>query len=120
LALVELGVDAPGFVELVFQDDDAPRGVEGSAVVDQRPDPSGQPQLIAGVAAVSSGRALRDEQLHLIEAAEKAGRGALHGVGLLRELLVLVPDLLQRRTGVDPLEHRLGGCACRDANGRQR
>jgi hypothetical protein len=42
VVLVRLGVEAPGFVELVFQDDDATGCVQGGALVEQFPDSSGQ------------------------------------------------------------------------------
>ncbi len=48
----ELGVDALGFGELVFQDDDAAGGLQRVALVDQLAGAGGQPQLVAGVAAV--------------------------------------------------------------------
>jgi hypothetical protein len=44
-----------GFGELVFQDDDAAGGLQRIALVDQFAGAAGQPQLIAGVAAVPAG-----------------------------------------------------------------
>ena len=48
----ELGVNALGFGELVFQDDDAAGGLQRAALVNQLAGAGGQPQLITGVAAV--------------------------------------------------------------------
>ena len=83
--------------QLVLQGDDATRRVQSGAVVAQFPDPGGQAQLMTRVAPMSTGRALRVEQPHLIEAAQKPrGRtddfpGPPHRVGrvvLVIELLV--------------------------------
>jgi hypothetical protein len=51
----ELGVDALGFGELVFQNDDVAGGVQRVALVDELTGAGGQPQLIAGVASVPAG-----------------------------------------------------------------
>ncbi len=51
-----------GFVELVFEGDDAARGVDGGALIDQFSHPRGRPQLVAGVAAVPAGGALQGDQ----------------------------------------------------------
>ena len=48
------GVDALGFFELVFEDDDAAGRLDGGALVDQFPGAGGDAQLVAGVAAVAS------------------------------------------------------------------
>jgi hypothetical protein len=50
-----LGVDPHRFLKFVFQDDDAAGGVERGAVVDEFAGAGGDPQLVAGVAAVSAG-----------------------------------------------------------------
>ncbi len=76
-----------GFLELVFEDDDAAGGLEGGALVDEFPGAGGQAQLVAGVAAVSAGGALRGDQFRFVEAAQEALGGAehlggpAHGVG---------------------------------------
>ena len=53
-ATVQFGVDRLGFGELIFEDDDAARGIQRGAAVDQFAGPGGDPQLIAGVATVST------------------------------------------------------------------
>ena len=68
-AAVKFGVDGVGFGELIFEDDDAARGVECGAVVDEFAGSGRDPQLVTGVAAVSALRALRCEQFRLVEAA---------------------------------------------------
>ncbi|MDT5142135.1 MAG: hypothetical protein QOD02_2710, partial [Mycobacterium sp.] len=60
-AAVEFSVDGVGFSELIFKDDDAARRIEGRTAVDQFTSPGRDPQLIAGVAAVSAFGALRCE-----------------------------------------------------------
>ena len=60
-AALEFGVDGVGLSQLIFKDDDATRRVEGGAAIDQFTSPRGDPQLIAGVAAVAALRALRRE-----------------------------------------------------------
>ncbi len=55
---VEAGVASLGFVELVFEGDDAAGGVDGGAFVDEVPHSGGDAQLVAGVAAVAAGGAL--------------------------------------------------------------
>ena len=56
---VKFGVDCVGVCELIFEDDDAARRFECGAAVDQFTGPGRDPQLIAGVAAVSAFGALR-------------------------------------------------------------
>src|SRR5690349_8707916 len=80
------GVVSLGFVELVFEGDDAAGGVDGRALVDEVPYPRSDAQLVAGVAAVPAGGALRGDQPAFVEAAqeilgdaEHLG-GAAHGV----------------------------------------
>ena len=51
----ELSVNAVGFGELIFQDNDATGGFQRVALVDQFTCAAGQPQLVAGVAAVAAG-----------------------------------------------------------------
>lgn len=58
-AAVQLGVDGVGLSELIFKDDDAARRIERCTAVDQFPSPRSDPQLIAGIAAVSALGALR-------------------------------------------------------------
>jgi hypothetical protein len=60
-AALEFGVDGLGLGELIFKDDDSARRIEGGTTVDQFTSPRGDPQLIAGVAAVAALRALRCE-----------------------------------------------------------
>ncbi|MBF6168724.1 hypothetical protein IU486_28880 [Streptomyces gardneri] len=57
----ELGVEFQGFGELVLQDDDPARRLQGCAGVNQRAGAGGDTQLVAGVAAVPSLGALRDQ-----------------------------------------------------------
>jgi hypothetical protein len=68
-AAVKFGVDGAGFGELVFEDDDAARGIECGAVVDEFAGSGRDPQLIARVAAVPAVGSLGGEQLRLVEAA---------------------------------------------------
>lgn len=91
--LPEPGVDALRFGELVFQDDDAAGRLHRGALVNQVAGALGQAQLVARVAAVPAGRALRDDQPCGVQAAQERGgdiqhlRGAAHAVG--RVILVL-------------------------------
>src|SRR3954447_12434382 len=81
------GVEALGFFELVFEDDDAAGGLDGGAVVDEFAGAGGDPQLVAGVAAVSARGAERGDEAGFADGAEKTLRGAehlggpAHGVG---------------------------------------
>jgi hypothetical protein len=72
-AAVKFGVDGVGFGELVFEDDDAARGIQCGAVVDEFTGSGREPQLVTGVAAVSALGALRGEQFRLVEAAQEPG-----------------------------------------------
>jgi hypothetical protein len=47
-------VDALGFLELVFEDDDAAGGLDGGALVDEFAGAGRYAQLVAGVAAVAA------------------------------------------------------------------
>src|SRR3954469_8127869 len=82
-----LGVDALGFFELVFEDDDAAGGLDGGAAVDEFAGAGGDPQLVAGVAAVSARGAERGDEAGFADGAEETLRGAehlggpAHGVG---------------------------------------
>jgi len=103
----ELGVDTLGFGELVFQDDDAAGGLQRVALVDQFTGAAGQPQLVAGVAAVAAGRALRLDQPGLAQAPQEPLRGAeylggpAHGVGGIVVIVELSgPGRLGRAGGV--------------------
>ncbi len=58
---MKFGINGVGISELIFEDDDAARRIEGGAVIDQFTSPRRDPQLIAGVAAVSALGALRGE-----------------------------------------------------------
>lgn len=66
-------VDALGFFELVFQDDDAAGGLDGGALVDEFAGAGRDAQLVAGVAAVTAFRAQGCDQTVLAERAEKCG-----------------------------------------------
>ena len=76
-----------GLFELVLQDDDAAGGLHGGALVDHLAGPGGQAQLVAGVAAVSAGRALRGRSVSLrpgcagSPARRRYLRGPAHRVG---------------------------------------
>lgn len=48
------GVEALGFLELVLEDDDAARGLDGGSLIDEFPGAGGNAQLVAGVASVSA------------------------------------------------------------------
>ena len=52
--LLEVGVDASGLGELVFEDDNAARGLECGALVDQFAGAGGKSELVAGVATVTA------------------------------------------------------------------
>src|SRR6185369_10528054 len=65
-----------GFFELVLEDDDPAGGFERDALVDHLSSPCGEAQLIAGVAAVSAGRAERGDQLRLVEPTQEVLRSA--------------------------------------------
>src|SRR5690242_21864189 len=76
-----------GFLELVLEDDDAAGGGHVGALMAQVSGPGGEPQLVAGVAAVPAGGAVRVDQFRLAEPAQEVLRhaddlrGAAHGVG---------------------------------------
>lgn len=87
VGVLEFGVDASGLGELVFEDDDAARGIERGALVDQFAGPGGEPELVSGVAAVAALRASGGEQLRGVEAAKECLchaedlSGVAHAVG---------------------------------------
>ena len=87
LRLLKLGVDAAGFGELVFEDDDSARGLERGAGGDEFVGAGGDAQLVARVAAVPTGGALRGEEFRGIEAAQEGLSyaeefgGVAHAVG---------------------------------------
>jgi hypothetical protein len=58
-AALEFGVDGLSLGELIFEDDDSARRLEGGTAVDQFTSPRRDPQLIAGIAAMAALRALR-------------------------------------------------------------
>ena len=96
---MKFGVDGVGLSELIFKDDDAARRVERGAAVDEFTNPRRDPQLIAGVAAVSALGALRCQKFRLVEASQEPWGGsqdlcgATHAVGgvvLVIELVVRV------------------------------
>src|SRR3954451_23500771 len=83
----EVLIDAPRFVQLVFQDDDPAGRLDGGPGVDEFADPGCDAQLVAGVAAVSAGGAQRDDQLCGAQGPQECRgdadhvRGPAHGVG---------------------------------------
>ena len=72
LRLLKLGVDATGFGELVFEDDDAASRVERRAVGYEFVRAGCDAQLVAGVAAMSALRALWGKQFRGIEATKES------------------------------------------------
>ena len=52
--MLEFSIDTSGLGELVFEDDDAARGIECGALVDQFAGSGGETQLVSGVAAVAA------------------------------------------------------------------
>lgn len=58
-AALEFGVDGLSLGELIFKDDDSARRIKGGTAVNQFTSPRGDPQLIAGIAAMAALRALR-------------------------------------------------------------
>ena len=97
---MKFGVDGLGFCELVLEDDDAARGIECGAVVDEFAGSGRDPQLIAGVAAVPALGALRCEQFRLVEATQKSWGGSQDLGGVPHAVCgkVLVIDLVIRVT----------------------
>src|SRR5690349_6738557 len=83
----QLLVDAPGFFELVFEDDDAACGLDGGALVDEFAGAGGDAQLVARVAAVSAFGPQGGDQAVFAKGAQEGGGGAehlggpAHGVG---------------------------------------
>jgi len=75
-AVVQLRIDGPGLGELIFENDDAARGIYCGTTIDQFAGSGRDSQLVTGVAAVSSLGALRDEQFRLVEASEESRSGA--------------------------------------------
>jgi len=108
-ALLELGVDALGFGELVFQDDDAAGRVQCGALVDQVAGALGQAQLVAGIAAVAAGRALRSEEFGGVQAAQEPGGDAedLGGPAHAVSRIVLIVQLAVE-PGAEIVSHRAG------------
>lgn len=80
-------VQPQGVVELVLKGDDAARGLDGRALVDQLTSAGGDAQLAAGVTAVAAFRTQRSDQPGLADGPEKGRggtenvRGPPHGVG---------------------------------------
>jgi hypothetical protein len=83
---------------LVFETDDAARGIQAETFVEEVSDSAGQTQLVAGIAAMTTGRTLRIDQPRLIQAPQEPGCHAedlcraAHRVGRV----VLVVDPLGR------------------------
>ena len=65
----ELFVEAQGFLELVFEDDDAAGGVDGGALVDEVAGAHRDPQLAAGEAAVAALGAQGGDEALFVEGA---------------------------------------------------
>ncbi len=57
VGVLEFSVDASGLGELVFEDDDAARGIECGALVDQFAGSGREAELVSGVAAMAALRA---------------------------------------------------------------
>jgi MerR family transcriptional regulator, heat shock protein HspR len=57
--------------QVVFQGQDPPRGGQGVALVEQLPDPGGEGQLAAGVAAAPAGRPLRGHRAGGVQGAQE-------------------------------------------------
>src|ERR1700722_17643221 len=74
--VLELGVDALRFGELIFKDDDAAGSVQRGAVADELVGPGSEAELVAGVAAGPSAGALRCDQPGRVQAAEESWRDA--------------------------------------------
>lgn len=91
--VLQSGVERLGLRELIFQDHDPARALQGVACVDQLAHPRGDPQLIARVATMPPFRALRGQQARTIKGAQKRLGdtkelgGATHAVG--GEILVI-------------------------------
>jgi hypothetical protein len=62
-----------GYFELVFKDDDAAGRGHVGALVAHLAGPGGEPDLVAGVAAVPASGTERGDQLRLTEAAQESG-----------------------------------------------
>ena len=95
--VLELGVDALRFGELIFEDDDAAGSVQRGGVADELVGPGSEAELVAGVAAVPPAGALRCDQPGRVQAAEESWRdaqdfrGTAHAVGgvvVVIELLI--------------------------------
>lgn len=71
--VVQFGVELAGFVELILKNDDAARGLEAGALVDQFPHVSGETKLVARIASVLAGRALRRQELRFIQSTQNPG-----------------------------------------------
>ena len=69
----ELVVDAQGFFELVFEDDDAAGGLDGGALVDEFAGARRDAQLVAGEAAVAALGAQGGDQAASPRARRKPG-----------------------------------------------
>src|SRR5690242_14669459 len=93
-----LGVDALRFLELVLEDHDAARGLDRGPLVDELAGARGDPQLVAGVPAVSSLRAERSDQTSLTDGSEE-GRGGAEHLGCpahrVRGVVVVVQTIIQ-------------------------
>lgn len=67
----KFGVDTSGFGELVYEDDDAARRLQGGTAGDEFMGAGGDTELVAGVAAVSAVGALRGEEFRGVETAQE-------------------------------------------------
>ena len=71
MALLEFGVDAPGFGELIFEDDDPARRLQGGTGGDEFVGAGGDAQLVAGGAAMPAAGALRGEEFRGVETTQE-------------------------------------------------
>ena len=71
LGVSKFGVDTSGFGELVFEDDDAARGLQRGTTGDEFVGAGGDTELVAGVAAVSALGALGGEEFRGVETAQE-------------------------------------------------
>jgi hypothetical protein len=71
LGVSKFGVDTARFGELIFEDDDPARRLQGGAAGDEFVGASGETELVAGVAAVSAVGALRGEEFRGVETTQE-------------------------------------------------
>lgn len=64
-----MSIGAASGSKLIFEDDDAARGVERSALIEQITDPRRNPELEARVSPVTALGSMRNQQIRLVETA---------------------------------------------------